>query len=128
MRRLLALACAVALMLGAASASAQPIVLSDGTYGSSNEYLNGTWKWERAEPRQTMTMRFERNGDFYYRNNTTGLEHWGTYSIDGDTFRIVLKRSCAEKRTECADHQPPRDVDNKFKPLSANVFMSASER
>jgi hypothetical protein len=130
MRRLLTvwLACAVGMMLGAAAAGAQPIALSDGTYGSPSEYLAGTWKWDRPEPRQTMMMTFERNGGFYYKNLTTGLEHWGSYSVKGDEFHVVVKRSCSEQGTNCADRDPPLTVENNFKPTSANVFMSNDER
>jgi len=112
----------------AAAAGAQPIVLSDGTYGSPGEYLAGTWTWDRPEPRQTMMMTFERNGGFYYKNLTTGLEHWGSYSVKNDEFHVVVKRSCSEQGTNCADRDPPLTVENNFKPTSANVFMSNDER
>src|SRR5204863_5000028 len=43
---------------------AQQVRLSDGTYASPRAYLEGTWKFDRPEPRQTMIMRFGRDGTF----------------------------------------------------------------
>ena len=112
----------------APEAAAQAIKLSDGSYASTGAYLEGTWKWERQEPRQTMIMRFGRDGSFFFHNYTIDLQHWGTYRAVGQQLFLTLTRSCENQSSNCQDRSPPKDLDYAIAPTSANVFMANSER
>ena len=115
----------VALCLGlAATARAQAL---PGGFNSYADYIVGTWKWERMEPRQTMIMRFERGGAFYFNNYTIKLEHWGSYSASNGQLNISLNRSCEDKTT-CENRSPPKELQYQFQPNGADVFMAGSER
>lgn len=107
---------------------AQQIKLADGTWPSTGAYLQGTWKWERQEPRQTMIMRFNRDGGFFFHNFTIDLQHWGTYRATGATLSITLTRSCEEKGANCENRNPPKDLEYTIRPTTATVFMANSER
>ncbi|TMJ31183.1 MAG: hypothetical protein E6G95_03895 [Alphaproteobacteria bacterium] len=115
-------------LLTAFVADAQQVKLSDGTYPSTAAYLEGTWKWERQEPRQSMIMRFGRDGSFFFHNFTIDLQHWGTYRATGQKLAITLARSCEDKGKNCETRNPPKDLDYSITPTSANVFMANTER
>jgi len=121
-------AIATVLMLVFAPAHAQQIKLSDATYTSASAYLDGIWKWERPEPRQTVIMRFNRDGTFFFHNLTIDLQHWGTYRATDNSFSVSLTRSCEKQGSDCANRTPPKTFDYPFTPTSANVFMSKTER
>lgn len=111
-----------------APARAQPLNLSDGNYASLSEYIVGTWKWERVEPRQTVQMRFDRGGGFFFHNMTTGLQHQGSFAVTGNQFHLTIVRSCENNGARCQDRAPPLVVNYNFTPSSAGVFMSNDER
>jgi hypothetical protein len=123
-----ALVAAHLLVAPCGTAWAEPLILSDGRYASEAEYIAGNWKWERAEPRQTMIMRFGRDGSFFYHNLTTDLQHWGSYVATGGNLQVKVTRSCENKGTNCEDRKPPATLEYPCTPVSANVFMSNSER
>jgi hypothetical protein len=115
-------------LTAAFGAEAQQIRLSDGTYPSTAVYLQGTWKWERAEPRQTVIMRFGRDNSFFFHNFTIDRQHWGSYSAAGGKLSVVVTRTCDDKGTTCENRNPPLNVEYPIVPSSANVFQSESER
>jgi hypothetical protein len=123
-----AFAVGVIALMTAFAAQAQQVKLSDGTWASTGAYLQGTWKWERQEPRQTMIMRFSRDGSFFFHNFTIDLQHWGTYRATGESLAITLTRSCEEKGSNCENRNPPKDLAYTITPTTANLFMANSER
>ncbi|UYN93215.1 MAG: hypothetical protein KIT25_14210 [Enhydrobacter sp.] len=108
------------------AAVAQQLKLPDGIFASSADYIVGTWKWERQQPRQTVIMRFDRNGAFYFHNSTLRLEHHGSYGVAGGQFNLRVNRTC--DKGQCADRKPPMDVNYDFTPVGARVFLSNDER
>lgn len=108
------------------AAAAQQLNLPDGKYASPAEFIIGTWKWERQQPRQTVIMRFERNGAFYFHNMGLRLEHYGSYGVAGGQFNLRVNRTCENK--QCSTRNPPMDVQYPFTPVSAKVFMSNDEK
>lgn len=111
-----------------APALAQALNLPGGSYASATEFITGSWKWERQEPRQTVWMRFERGGGFFFHNVTTGLQHYGQFAATGNQLNLTLNRSCENNGARCADRSPPLVVNYNFTPTSAGVFMSNEER
>jgi hypothetical protein len=109
-------------------AAAQALNLPDGSFASPGEFIVGSWKWERAEPRQTVWMRFEQGGGFFFHNQTTGLQHFGTFTASGGGLHLNIIRSCESNGARCADRSPPLVVNYNFKPVAAGVFMSETER
>jgi hypothetical protein len=121
-------ALALLMLATALAAQAQQITLSDGNYASTGAYLEGTWKWERAEPRQTMIMRFGRDGSFYFHNFTIDLQHWGRYTASGKDLALKVTRSCEDKGNACENRNPPLDLNYTITPSSANLFLANTER
>jgi len=121
-------AIAFLLLVPGVAAQGQEIKLSDSSYPSTAAYLAGTWKWERPEPRQTMIMRFGRDGSFFFHNFTIDLQHWGTYSAAGQHLDLTVTRSCEEQGKTCEDRAPPKHLEYTISPTSANVFQSNTER
>jgi hypothetical protein len=115
-------------LMTAFGAGAQQVRLADGTWASTGAYIQGTWKWERPEPRQSMIMRFNRDGTFFFHNFTIGLQHWGTYRATGEKLAITLTRSCEDKGNNCENRNPPKDLAYTITPTTANVFMANTER
>ncbi|MBV8393492.1 MAG: hypothetical protein JOY81_09965 [Alphaproteobacteria bacterium] len=107
---------------------AQALTLPDGKFASLSEYLSGTWKWERQEPRQTVIMKFEGNGAFYFNNLTIDLQHWGKYVVSDGNLKVIVSRSCSNQSRNCEDRNPPLDLDYPLTPASAGVFMSNAEK
>jgi len=120
-----AFAAGVLALMTAFIADAQQVKRSDGTWPSTAGYLEGTWKLERQEPRQTMIMRFERDGSFFFHNLTIDLQHWGTYSTAGQNLSLTLLRSCEDKGSNCENR---KDLEYAIAPTTANVFMANAER
>jgi hypothetical protein len=127
-RAVTAFAVGMLALMTAFAAGAQQVRLADGTWVSTAVYLEGTWKWERPEPRQTMIMRFSRNGSFFFHNFTVDLEHWGRYRVDGQHLALTLTRSCEDKGSTCKNRNPPKTLEYTIVPTSANMFMANSER
>lgn len=123
-----AFAVGVLALVTASVAEAQQVKLADGTWASTGAYLEGTWKWERPEPRQTMVMRFTRDGIFFFHNFTIDLQHWGRYRAVGQKLSITLTRSCEEQGGNCETRNPPKNLEYTISPSSANVFMANTER
>jgi hypothetical protein len=121
-------ALALIVLSAAFAVRAQTITLSDGNYASTAAYLEGTWKWERQEPRQTMIMRFSQDGSFYFNNYTIDLQHWGRYTATGQELALQVTRSCEGKGKVCENRNPPLDLSYSITPRSANVFMANTER
>ena len=127
-RAITAFAVGVLALMTAVSADAQQVKLADGAWASTAAYLEGTWKWERPEPRQTMIMRFRRDGSFFFHNFTIDLQHWGRFRAEGQHLALTLTRSCEDKGGNCEDRNPPKKLEYAITPTSANVFMANSER
>jgi hypothetical protein len=119
---------ALLMLTSGLAARAQQITLSDASYPSAGAYLEGTWKWERQEPRQSMIMRFGRDGSFYFHNYTIDLQHWGRYTATGERLAVKVTRSCEDMGRLCEDRDPPLDLSYAFTPTGANVFMANTER
>jgi hypothetical protein len=119
---------AIGLMTASLGAQAQ-VVLPDHKYESTDAYLAGNWKWERAEPRETMRMRFGPGSTFFYENSTTGQQHSGQYAMlpDGNV-RVTIGRSCDNFGAACQNRAEPLVVVDPISPVSANVFMSNAEK
>ena len=109
-------------------AAAQAMNLPDGSFDSPAAFIVGSWKWERAEPRQTVLMRFDQGGGFFFHNRTTGLQHLGSYTASAGGLHLNITRSCDDNGARCADRSPPMAVNYNFRPISAGVFMSETER
>jgi hypothetical protein len=108
--------------------SAQPVELKDGKYPSMKDYLVGAWNWERQEPRQTVRMRFGRDGGFFFHNLTLGLQHYGTFTTKGTSLLLKISRTCAKNGAQCESRNPAMEVDYALVPVSANLFTSDKER
>jgi hypothetical protein len=122
---------AFAVVLGlmtAFAAAAQQVKLADGTWPSTAAYLEGTWKWERQEPRQSMIMRFGRDGSFFFHNFTIDRQHWGTYRGAGQTLSLTITRTCDNQGKICEDRSPAQDLAYAITPTTANLFMANAER
>ena len=115
-------------LTAAFTAQAQQVKLSDGTYASTAAYLEGTWKWERQEPRQTVIMRFGSDSSFFFHNFTIDRQHWGRYSAASGKLSVVVTRTCDDKGKNCENRDPPLNVAYDIVPTTANVFMAQSER
>ena len=126
-RTFMAVLTAVGLLTLPLAARAQ-VNLPDGKYPSTAAYLQGTWKWERAEPRQTVIMRFGRDNSFFFHNFTIDRQHWGTFSAAGQKLSVVVTRTCDNKGSVCENRSPPLNVEYPIAPSSANVFQSGAER
>ncbi len=122
------LAVCVLALTAAFAVEAQQVKLSDGSYPSMAAYLQGTWKWEREEPRQTVIMRFGRDNSFFFHNFTIDRQHWGSYSASDGKLAVVVTRTCDDKGSTCENRNPPLNVEYPVAPNSANVFMSQTER
>jgi len=117
----------VAMVLALATpARADPIELADGKYASAEEYVVGTWVWQRDQPRETRKLTFEKDGGFVYVNAQSHVAS-GRYEVRGQLLHLVVTRWCETKDT-CRTSDDPSAVDQPFKPVSADVFMSNSER
>ncbi|MBX3501989.1 MAG: hypothetical protein KF889_21315 [Alphaproteobacteria bacterium] len=111
-----------------APAAAQALNFPDGSFASPGAFIVGSWKWERQEPRQTVMMRFEPGGGFFFHNLTNGLQHHGSYSASGAGLHLNITRSCEDNGARCASRSPPMVVNYNLTPVSAGVFMSETER
>jgi hypothetical protein len=107
-------------------ARAEPIELADGKYASAEDYVVGTWVWQRDEPRESRKLTFERGGGFVYVNAQSHVAS-GRYEVRGRILHLVVNRWCETPDT-CRTSDDPSAVDQPFKPVSADVFMSNSER
>lgn len=127
-RTFMAVLTAVGLMTLPLAARAQ-VNLPDGKYPSTAAYLAGSWKWEKPEPRETMRMKFGPGSTFFYENVTTDLQHFGQYVMlpDGNA-RVTIGRSCSNRGANCQNRAEPMVVVDPISPVSADVFMSNSEK
>jgi len=107
-------------------AHAEPIELADGKYASAEDYVIGTWVWQRDQPRETRKLTFGKDGSFVYVNVQSHVAS-GRYEVRGRLLHLVVTRYCETKDT-CQTSDDPSAVDQPFKPVSADVFMSNSER
>jgi hypothetical protein len=96
-------------------AQACEVVLPDGRFPSMMDYVVGTWVWERRRPRQTVQMRFSRNGDFFFDNSTIGLIHHGRYEFKSNALHVKVHRSC--ERGRCTDRNSCSRWTTRFSPL-----------
>jgi hypothetical protein len=110
-----------------ALASAQPVELADGRYASAAAYLAGTWMWQREQPRELRRFTFGRDGGFAYENATQGRTSYGNFETMSGKVRVTMIRVC-DGPDACSKIEPPVVVEEPVTPLSADVFMSNSER
>jgi len=109
-------------------AQADPVVVPGGRFRSMVDYLAGTWVWEKPQPRQTMHMRFGRNGLFFFNNFTLGISHYGRYEIGaGGALHLELYRTCTDHGRECRTNTPPRTENDTIHPIRANEFATQKD-
>jgi len=102
-------------------ARAEPIELGDSKYASAEAYLAGTWAFG---PRR---LTFAPDGGVTYENTEQERTSTGRYEVHGTQVHISINRSC-DKDGTCQTTDDPAVVDQPFKPVSADVFQSNSER
>jgi hypothetical protein len=106
------------------AASAQQTNLPGG-YASLTDFVVGTWKWERQEPRWTVVARFERSGAFRVHYRPDEIIILGSYGLAGGRFYLRLTQRC--DHGQCRTIDPPREVDYPVNVVNAGKFTSADE-
>jgi hypothetical protein len=97
-------------------AQAQPITIDGQRFASLANYLVGDWKEEHPEPRETRFMRFSRDGSFYFRNETTNIEHTGRFTTSSNRLEVTLLTT-----------DPPKVLAFELAPQALNHFISEAE-
>ena len=104
-------------------AQSTELVLPNGRFASSADYLAGTWlSHHDGERRQ---LRFSRNGEFTFHSRTNSV--YGRFEASPHEFRLWLHRVCDNKGQNCDDRRPPKLQTNPLQPIDAGEFRSADE-